>query len=165
MSLGDRLVDKLKKAPKRGELGVEDEGVRATADVVGSGPYGAEVRGISVERTAPRQDGAPPPGERMQRAVERIEREVRYLSEPLEALECDPASGRGILRTRREAVKGKEYFEVEVAGGDRVDVGRFRGGSDGARSRLKQNFGHDALRRLVDDLSEVVGDPAEEAEE
>lgn len=156
MSLGDRLVDELKKASQPGSVSAEQDGVRATADVAGSGQYGADVRGISVERTEPRDpDGR---GERMGRAVERIAGRVKYLSEDLEPLEADPASGRGVLRTRRADVKGREYWEVEVDGGDRVDVGRYRGSDDGGRERLAENFGHGATKRLVDDLAGAMGD-------
>lgn len=159
MSLGDALIDKLKKATRKGELEVEDEGVRATADITGSGPYGAEVRAVSVGR---KEAGDGDRGERMERAVGEISRRVGYLGEELEALERDAASGRGVLRTKRAAVKGREYWELEVDGGDRVDVGRFRGSVSGGRERLTENFGHGTIKRLVDDLAEVVGDPPED---
>ena len=158
MSLGDALVDKLKKATRKGELEVSEGGVRASADITGSGPYGSEVRGVSVGRTEPSEGDR---GERTARAVDAIEERVRYLSEELEALECDGPSGRGVLRTKRAAVKQREYWELEVDGGDRVDVGRFRGSASGGRERLAENFGHGTLRRLVDDLAEVVGDGPE----
>lgn len=159
MSLGDELVQKLKQATRKGEVEAEDDGVRATADITGSGPYGAEVRGVSVERKAP---AAGDRGEQLERTVDSIAGRVRYLSEELEALESDAASGRGILRTRRAAVREREYWELEVDGGDRIDVGRFRGSASGGRERLAENFGHGTLRRLVDDLAEVVGDPPED---
>ena len=156
MSLGDALVEQAKKATREGEVEVSDGGISARADLLGSGPYGAEVRGISVQREEPGE------GDRLQRTVESIVERVRYLSEGLEPLEVDPASGRGILRTKRSEVRGREYWELEVDGGDRVDVGRFRGSTSGGRERLPENFGHGTLRRLVDDLAEVLGDPPEQ---
>ncbi len=155
MSLGDALVDKLKKAARKGEVEVTEGEVRASADITGSGPYGAEVRGVSVGRTSPAEGDR---GERMSKAVDAIEDRVRYLSEELEALECDASSARGVLRTKRASVKQREYWELEVDGGDRVDVGRFRGSSAGGRERLAENFGHGTMKRLVDDLAEVVGE-------
>ena len=159
MSLGDALVDKVKEATREGEVEVRDGGVKARADVVGSGPYGAEVRGISVQREEPSTGDRTG---RLKRAADSVAERVRYLSEGLEPLELDPASGRGILRTKRSEVRGREYWELELDGGDRVDVGRFRGSTSGGRERLAENFGHGTLRRLVDDLTEVVGDPPED---
>ena len=153
-------MEKLKKGSD-GPVEVTHEDVRATADVVGSGPYGSEIRGLSVERERPRGEADPARGERTTRAVEKIASEVGYLSEPIAPFEVDAASGKGVLRTKRSAVKGREYVEIEVDGGDRVDVGRFRGKAEGGRERLGSNIGHGVLRRLVDDLEHVVGDRRE----
>ena len=95
----------------------------------------------------------------MQRAVDQIVDRVQYLPERVAPLELDPASGRGILRTRRDQVRDKEYYEVEVAGRDRVDVGRFRHDPEsGGRQRVADNMGHGIIERLVDALAEVVSD-------
>jgi hypothetical protein len=160
MSLGKRLIDRLKQGSE-GSVEVSEGELRATADVVGSGPYGSELRGLSVHRAEPRGDGDGARAERMQGAVRRIA-DGGCLSEPLRALEVDPGSGRGILRTARERVTDREYYEVTVEGGDRVDVGRFRGRESGGRDRIPSNFGHGVLRRLVDELEEVVADRREQ---
>ena len=159
MSLGKRLVDKLKRGVT-GPIEVQHEEVRASADVVGSGPYGAEVRGVTVERTHPRGAEDPDRGERMQRTADKLA-ETGYLDEPLQPLELDAASGKGVLRTERGEVKDREYYEVSIDGGDRVDVERFRGRGEGGRERLASNYGHGVLKRLVDDLEEAVGDRRE----
>ena len=154
MSLGHKLVDELKRGAS-GPVEVSDGEVRATADVGGSGPYGAELRGLSVERTSAAEGDA---GEQMERVVGEIAERVQYLPERIVPLETDAASGRGVLRTRRDQVEDKEYYEFSVEGGDRVDVGRFRGSSGGGRERVTDNFGHRVIERLVDDLADVVGD-------
>lgn len=155
MSLGKALVEELKNGTS-GSVEVTDGDVRATADVGGSGPYGAELRGLSIERTTSSSEN---PGDAMQRAVEGIAERLQYLPERVVPLELDPNSGRGILRTRRDQVRDKEYYEVAVEGGDRVDVGRFRYDSEsGGRTRVGDNLGHRVLERLVDDLAEVVSD-------
>jgi hypothetical protein len=154
LSLGRALIDELKRGVS-GPVEVADGDVRATVDVEGSGPYGAELRGISIERTATVGVDV---GEAMQRVVEGIAERVQYLPERVEALEVDAASGRGILRTRRDQVKDREYYEVAVDGGDRVEVGRFRGNSDGGRERIADNLSHRVIERLVDDLADVIAD-------
>lgn len=159
MSLGDRLIDELKRGAD-GPVAVDRDEVRATVDVAGSGPYGAEVRGVTVERTQPRGSDDPDRAQRMQQTTDRMG-QAGYLDEPLQPLEMDSASGKGVLRTRRDRVRGREYYEVSVDGGDRVDVERFRGHADGGRERVSSNYGHGVLRRLVNDLEEAVGDRRE----
>ena len=161
MSLGGKVIDEL-KAGRRGPVEVTDGDVRARVDVVGSGSYGSEVRGVSVERTEPRGAADAHRGARMSGAVKAIGDRVRYLAEPIAPLESDESSGRGILRTERAAVRGREYYEVEVDGGDRIDVGRFRGTDTGGRDRVSENYGHRLLEKLVDDLEEVVRDRRDE---
>ncbi len=144
MSLGKALVDELRKGTA-GPVEVQDEGVVATADVVGSGPYGAELRGLRIEGGG----AMDVPG-----ATEAVVDRVNYLPERLEALEVERE--RGVLRTARDQVKDREYYEVEVAEG-RVDLGRFRYDTEaGTRSRVPDNFGHRMIERLVDDLAEVL---------
>ena len=155
MSLGRALVDELKRG-QSGPVEVTAGDVRATAEVSGSGPYGAELRGLSIERTEPSSEDA---GEAMKRVVGGIAERVHYLPERVVPLELDPNSGRGILRTRRDQVRGKEYYEVAVEAGDRIDVGRYRYDPEsGGRQRVGDNLGHAVIERLVDDLAEVVSD-------
>jgi len=164
MTLGKRLVDKLKTGSE-GPVEVVHDEVRATADVVGSGPYGAELRGLTIERTEPRGPDDRSRSKRTTGAVERIASDVGYLSEPVKPLEVDASSGRGILRTARGSVTDREYYEITVEGGDRVDVERYRGRDGGGRDRVSSNFGHGVLKRLVEDLEEVVGDRREAVRE
>jgi hypothetical protein len=166
MSLGARVVDALKKGAT-GAVEAEEGGVRARVDVVGSGPYGADVRGISVERSGASGAGGaggaggakdPDRARRTGEAVRAIERRVDYLPERVKAHEVEPAQGRGVLRTEPRQVRDREYYEVEVDGGERVDVHRYRWepGRSG-REQVPENFGHKILRRLVDDLGGIVG--------
>jgi len=156
MSLGDQLIDALRSGAS-GQVTSELEGVRVTADVTGSGPYGADLRALQVERTEPlgetRRRG------RLGEAVEAISERITYLPERLEPIESDGESGRAVLRTSRGQVQDREYYEFQVEGGDRVDVGRYRGRADtGGRDVLAENFGHGVLRRLVDDLGGILSD-------
>ena len=150
-TLGDDLVDAL----GRGELDVQVErrGLRARAKARGAGPYGADVEEISVERG----EGRGPVGaeERTGRVAHGIADRVDYLAEPLEVLEH--TGERGQLRSRRERVRDGEYYEVDVHEGDRVDVTRQRWDRETRQRRpISRAEGHDTLRRLVDDLGELI---------
>lgn len=152
-TIGERMVDALRGGDRR-DVEVSADGVRARARVVGSGPYGCDLESLSVERE-PRGDADR--GARTAAVTEAIARRLDYLSEPLEPLEIDASSGRGQLRTRRDRVRHHEYYEVEVAGGDRVDLRRYRyERSSGERHLVSENHGHGVIRRLVDDLNEVL---------
>ncbi|HCP45337.1 MAG TPA: hypothetical protein DIU15_04815 [Deltaproteobacteria bacterium] len=156
MSLGEQLIDALRSGAS-GEVSSEADGMRVKAEVVGSGPYGSDLRALEVERTAPLGDTRK--AGRLSEAVEAIGDRLTYLPEKLEVLESDGGSGRAVLRTRRKQVQGREYYEVQVDGGDRVDVRRYRGRSEsGGRDAVVENFGHGVLRRLVDDLGEILSD-------
>jgi hypothetical protein len=77
------------------------------------------------------------------------------LPERLERFEVDAASGRGILRTARDQVRGREYYEVEVTEGG-IDFARYKYTAPGEREVLGENFGHDSLKRFVDDLGDIL---------
>ncbi len=153
-TLGEQLVERLRDTAHR-EVEASTDGVRARARVAGSGPYGCELEGLTVEREEPLDDVDR--GERAAAVTHAIARKVDYLSEPLQPLEVDRTSGRGQLRTRRDRVRGHEYYEVEVDGGDRVDVSRYQyDRASGERHAVSDNQGHGVIRRLVDDLSELI---------
>lgn len=161
MSLGRDLVDKLKEGASASEgfVEVSHQGIKARAEVSGSGPYGADVRAISVEREAPRGPDDPQRGDRLQDAMDQLDERLGYLPEQVAPLEVDLSSGRGVMRTCRGEVKGREYYEIRVEGGDRIDMERFRGrAAEPGRDRLEENFGHRVIERLVDDFRDVVGD-------
>jgi len=156
-TLGRELVDALKEGVV-GEVSVEQGALRARATVRGSGRYGAELDGLTVERAE-----APGDTDRTDEVTHGIAERVDYLPEPLELLELGPE--RGQLRTRRDRVQGGEYFEVDVAGGRRVDVGRVRFAHE-TKQRHRQSYstGHGVLRRLVDDLAELIDGGADPAQ-
>jgi len=152
-TLGELLVEQLRGTEAR-EVEATVDGVRAHARVAGAGPYGCELEGLTVEREARDAAGR---GDRAIAVTEAIARRVDYLAEPLQPLELDRASGRGQLRTRRDRVRGHEYYEIDVDGGDRVDVARYRYDREaGARRPVTDNQGHGVIRRLVDDLNEAM---------
>ncbi|MCO4769510.1 MAG: hypothetical protein KDA24_05720 [Deltaproteobacteria bacterium] len=152
-SLGRSLIDALKEGAS-GEVVVERAGLRARARVAGAGLYGSELEGLTVETETRGLGGRPA---RTERVVHGLAERLDYLGEPLEALEITPSHGRGQLRTRRDRVRDGEYFELDVQDGDRVDVGRVRYDREaGERRKQTRNTGHGVLRRLVDDLAELI---------
>lgn len=153
-TLGEQLVDRLRDTGHR-EVEACADGVRARARVAGSGPYGCELEGLTVERESPRDEAGR--GERAADVTDAIARRIDYLSEPLQPLEVDRRTGRAQLRTRRDRVRGHEYYEVEVDGGDRVDVARYRyDRTSGERQAVPDNQAHGVIRRLVDDLGDLL---------
>jgi hypothetical protein len=146
-SLGKQLVREA-AAAGAGPVEASAGGLTASADVVGAGPYGAEVRGVQVS------GGSRPVGE----VVDALAGSLDFLPEPIEPFEVGAA--RGVLRTRRDRVRDREYYEVVVEEGA-VDVGRFRGRSGGGRDRLSENLGHRSLERLVDAVADAWTEPEE----
>lgn len=162
-TLGEALVDALREQAG-GEAVVETGGLRASARTAGAGRYGSELEQLTVEREAPRASAGR--AERTRGVTEGIAGRVDYLGEPLELLECAPSHGRGQLRTRRDRVRGGEYFEVDVQGGDRVDVQRVRWNREtGEREQRSHNAAHGTLQRLVDDLAELIDNADEPAQD
>ena len=156
-SLGRDLVEAL-KGGAAGEVSAERDGLRAKATVRGSGLYGSEIEGLTVETE---ERGLPSRAERTGHVVHGIAERVDYLGEPLDALELAGEHGRGQLRTRRDRVQDGEYFEVDVHGGDRVDVRRVRYDRETREREGKtHNAGHGVLRRLVDDLADLIDSAA-----
>ena len=153
-TLGEQLVEQLRDSDQRSVEATVD-GVRASARVLGAGPYGCELEGLTVEREQPRDESTR--GQRTADVTEAIARRIDYLAEPLQPLELDVASGRGQLRTKRDRVRRREYYEIDVDGGDRIDVSRYRYDPEsGGREAIPDNQGHGTIRRLVDDLSDVM---------
>jgi len=162
-SLGRKLVRALKNSSGAGkrELEVEHEGTTAKADVQGAGPYGSSLDRLTV--VGPDRDRS---DEQKDRAIRRQAREiaddVTYLPERLREHEVEPGLGGAILRSRPEEMRDREYGEVEIKGGGEVDVSRYRYDSQRTRrDRVPQNYSHEILERLTDDLGRIL-EPAEE---
>lgn len=137
-TLGDALGEALRTA-EPGVVEVEQHGRRVIAEVAGAGPYGADLKRLRVE------------GEfDVPAAVDAIEQAVTRLPERLERFEVEPT--RGVLRTAREQVRDREYYEVEVTP-DGIDFARYRYRGPGERELVTENYGRRELKQLVDDLA------------
>ena len=166
VSVGQRLVDTLKNSAGSGPrtVEVEEDGITVRAKVKGSGPYGSNLEQLSVERPDGERvgDGERSPVERQAHDI--VER-VTYLPERLRKHEVEGGLGRGILRSRPEDMRDREYQELDLLEGRKIDVMRYKFAvKGGKRKRIPQSFGHENLRRLADDLAEVL-DPGDGDEE
>jgi hypothetical protein len=167
-SLGGKLIRALKNSSGSGKrsLEVEHDGTTAAADVNGSGPYGSSLDRLTVvgpdraahgrERT---DEGAGDAVERQARAI--VDR-VTYLPERLREHEVDGGLGCGILRSRPEEMREREYHEVELGNGRQAEVSRYRyDPAETRRDRIPQQYSHEALERLTDDLGAVLEEEEE----
>ena len=163
-SLGSKLVRALKNSSGSGkrEVEVEHDGTTARADVNGSGPYGSAVDRITVvgpdrERT----EGEA--GEAVARQAGAIVDRVTYLPERLREHEVEASLGGGVLRSRPDEMRDREYHEIKLDGGRDAEISRYRyDPTRTRRDRIPQHYSHEALERLADDLSDVLGDEGED---
>jgi len=90
--------------------------------------------------------------------AEKARRRLNYLQEPLAVVETDARRGRGILRSDepREVEKGREYNEAVLEGGDSISIHRYRVEPGLRRRPVPSNLSRDTLRRLVDDLTDIL---------
>jgi len=163
-TVGQKLVDALKNSAGSGPrtVDVEEGGIAVRAKVKGSGPYGSNLDQLSVERPDGElaDDGSP-----VEQQADAIVERVTYLPERLRKHEVEGGLGRGILRSRPEDMRDREYQELDLLEGRKIDVARYKFGvKGGKRKRIPQSFGHENLRRLTDDLAGAL-EPGEEEEE
>lgn len=103
---------------------------------------GVRIEGVRIRFQAPRD---------VARECERLPGDLRELGEAVAPVEVDPVLGGGILRTRPDDMRDREYFEVGVRP-DRAEIRRYRVGADGGRERADWTLTRDQLRRLIDGI-------------
>lgn len=159
-SLGDKLIRALKNSAGSGKrsIEVEHEGTTAAADVNGSGPYGSSIDRLTVVGPD-RERPDPQAGEDVARQARAIVDRVTYLPEHLREHEIDAGLGGGVLRSRPEEMRDREYHEIELDRGRQAEVSRYRyDAAETRRDRIPQQYSHEALERLTDDLGAVLGE-------
>lgn len=118
--------------PSGAEVAVEAEAV---------GPIGVRVRKVRLQRAAPVD---------LQRECEELPERLRALGERVVPVEVSPVLGGGVLRTRPEDMRSREFYQVEV-GPDSAELSRQRIYDEG-REEVDFDLTRDQLRRLVDEL-------------
>ncbi len=157
--LGKKLIDALKNSSGSGrrEIEVDHEGASARAKVRGSGPYGSSIEGLSVQ--------VPDGGEEADigRQADALVDRLSYLPERIKKHEIAPGLGGGVLRSEPEDMREREYQEIKLNGGKEADVRRYKyDKKKRERREIPQNYAHETLERLTDDLAGTLGDDAAE---
>ena len=163
-SLGRKLVRALKNSAGVGrrDIEVEHEGSTASAKVHGSGPYGSSLDRLIVQGPD-RELTDEQAGEEVQRQARKVAEDVTYLPERFREHEVDSGLGGAILRSRPEEMRGREYSEVELKKGREADVSRYRYDSERTeRHRIPQQYAHETVERLTDDLDGALRGDEEE---
>jgi hypothetical protein len=119
------------------------------ADVVET--VGARVREVSVARLTPLADPAP-----LADRARQVAARVTGLLEPLRLVEVDAQQDVAQLRSDSPAVNGETlgYYEVTLHGHGAAQVSRYEAArSEGKRKQVPFTLTHDALGKLVRDLT------------
>lgn len=159
-TLGKKLIDALKNSTGSGkrDIEVDHAGASARARVRGSGPYGSSIDGLTV---------AIPDGEGeadIERQADDLVDRLSYLPERIKKHEIAPGLGGGVLRSEPEDMREREYQEIKLNGGREADIRRYKYNSKKReRHEIPQNYAHETLGRLTDDLAEAMGDDEPES--
>lgn len=125
-------------------------GWRATvqADVVET--VGGRLRELSLARLSPPAQPVP-----LARRAEAVAGRVTGLLEPLRVVEIDAAGDVAQLRSDAPAAEGDvlSYYEVTLHGHGGARVTRYEAGRQGRRRQVAFALTHDALGKLVRDLT------------
>ncbi len=151
--IGRKLIDALKNSTGAGkrEVEVDHEGATARAKIEGSGPYGSSIDELTVVRPG-QKDGD------IERQADDLVDRLSYLPERIRKHEIAPGLGGGVLRSVPEDMREREYQEIELQGGEEARVRRYRYDKDaGERRAIPQNYAHETLERLTDDLAGTLG--------
>ena len=153
MTIRKQLQDELKRKQQNADAGdlvaaTPDGQVRVRVREVG--PIGVAVDEIEVKQPGMDADGA-------RRASERVEREVKYLLEPLRVVESDAEAGVTQTRSETPAVDdaGRHYYELEARPGQ-LDLKRYQKPDDEPRASEPMDLTHEQLYRLAEDLDRAA---------
>ena len=87
------------------------------------------------------------------REAQDLPRRLRALPERLVPVEIDAAHGGAVLRTAVDEMRRREFFEVQVAGSQDLDVRRYRVDEQGDRQAIDWTMSREQLGRLIDELA------------
>jgi hypothetical protein len=126
-----------------GEVEIVIEGARATVDVVAVDKLGLTVREVGVCRERPFD---------LVEECAALPDKIRSLPHRLHPVEVAPELGGGVLRSRPEEMRRREFFQVDLTGDRNVGVRRFRVGDDGQREQTDFTLTREQLGDLVEEL-------------
>jgi hypothetical protein len=141
VTLGRALDKALGKKGKTGEVVVKKGGAEAVVDVADADRLGITVKRVKVSHGKDRD---------VAEEAAALPERLKALPEPVEPVEVDPGLGGAILRTGREKMRNREFFQVDVGKRD-VEVRRYRVERDGRRE-VDFTMTRDKLGELIDEL-------------
>ena len=127
-----------------GEVHAELNGTQATVDVVAVDRLGVKVREVRVRRNEPFE---------LVTECESLPERIRSLPHRVQPVEVDPTLGGGVLRSRPEEMRKKEFYQVDLSGDRSVGVRRYRVQSDGQRKQTDFTLTREQLGDLIDEIS------------
>lgn len=133
----DAALDQL--PPEGGTARIPSDHGETELDVAEVDRLGVRLRGVRVRHEA--RD--------LQQEVGRLPGALRDLGEDLQPVEVDPRLGGAVLRTRPDAMRAREFFEVGIRP-DETEIRRYQVQEDGLRRSTDWTLTRDQLRRLVD---------------
>lgn len=156
MTLENQLLQRLadwRPDSSSNRLTVDDaaSGWRVTVQADTVDTVGCRLREVGLARLSP-LDNPAPLAERARSVADR----VTGLLEPLRLVETDTVRGVAQLRSDAPAVKGEalNYYEVLLHDHGGANVARYQAGQGkGGRQAIPFTLTHDALGKLVNDLS------------
>lgn len=158
--LGQRLVDELRASRNghgRRHAMVRDQDIVAEAEVTDVDRVGLASHRITVRREA--KNGQALDEHFLKGQVDDIGRRLRYLPEPLEAVELDERCEGATLRSAppSETDEGRSFFELRLLNGREVHVTRwFTQRSSNWRKPTEFPLTYDVFAKLVDDLADTI---------
>lgn len=142
MSLSDALDDAL-QGLRKGKARVYSGDREAEIDVRDAGHLGVKIARVRVARGAPID---------LQEAAAALPAKVHALHEPIVPVEVDGRIGHAVLRTRPDAMRKREFFEVDLSAAGDVDVRRYKVDETGDRGAIDWTLTREQLGRLLDEL-------------
>ena len=144
--LSDGLDEALTRQAREGGEFVKlgDGAAEAEARVVDSDRIGVRVSRVRVHKGAAVD---------VAKEAAALPERLRALPERLVPLEIDAAHGSAVLRTATDEMRRREFFEVQVAGGQDLDVRRYRVDEAGQRQGIDWTMTREQLGRLMDELA------------
>ena len=141
------LDDALNELDGPGTVALDRDGGKTEVDVVDADRIGVRVRGVRVHRDRDVD---------VEREAFALPDRMRSLPDRIEPVEVAPTLGGARLRSRPDEMRGRDYFEVDVAP-RRTDIRRTRVDADGERHETDWTMTRDQLDRLLD---EAEGQPS-----
>ena len=127
----------------RGELSVDLEQGRAQIDVLESGRLGVRVKRVGLTRVKDVD---------VLQEAEALPGRLKSLPERVIPVEMDARLGGAVLRTAPEAVRDREFFEVELRGSRNVELQRFKVQKDGDRQATDWTMTREQLEKIFEEM-------------